>query len=64
MELEFPPVRAPDQEVARVPPLQARSETLDWISHRDTIMRLYITENKSLPETQRMMEQIYSFKAS
>jgi Clr5 domain len=37
---------------------------LDWNTHKPTIQRLYMDENKSLSETMERMKSIYSFDAS
>ena len=42
----------------------AKSQQLDWKTHKPAIKRLYIDQNKSLPETMQAMDEQYSFKAS
>ena len=48
----------------RGPTRRKRSENLDWNKHKKTIKELYITQNKTLPETKEEMEQLHSFNAS
>jgi Clr5 domain len=36
----------------------------EWECHRETISRLYVDENRSLKEVQRLMEDVYRFKAT
>lgn len=37
---------------------------LDWTKHKETLRRLYLDENKSLPEIMRIMKEENSFDAS
>lgn len=43
---------------------RAKFEQLDWNAHKASIKNLYLDENKSLPETMKVMNDIHSFKAS
>jgi len=36
----------------------------EWECHRETISRLYVDENKSLKEVQKIMEDVHHFKAT
>lgn len=65
-------VEAPEQlalTVVRAQPetassRRAKSQHLDWDTHKHTIKSFYIDQNKSLPETMQAMDEQYSFKAS
>jgi hypothetical protein len=37
---------------------------IDWEDHRDTIIRLYIVEDKPLSEVRQIMENKFRFKAT
>lgn len=41
-----------------------RSEHLDWNAYKAKIEELYMTQNKTLPETMEAMNEKYSFNAS
>lgn len=43
---------------------QAKSEGLDWNTHKAAIKSLYVDNDKSLAETRKMMVEKYSFDAS
>ena len=45
-------------------PSRGRGERLDWNAHKDIIKKLYIDQNRSLPETMEAMKERYSFDAS
>ena len=45
-------------------PSRGRGERLDWNGHKDMIKKLYVDQNKSLPETMEAMKERYSFDAS
>ena len=45
-------------------PRRAKSQHLDWDTHKPTIKSFYIDQNKSLLETMQAMDEQYSFKAS
>lgn len=54
-------VRAPPETA---PSRRTKSQHHDWDAHKALIKRLYIDQNKSLPETMEAMERLHSFKAS
>lgn len=45
-------------------PRRSRYGTLDWESHKSLLQSLYLTENKTLNETMRIMKDEHSFNAS
>ncbi|KAL8828847.1 MAG: hypothetical protein Q9170_006425 [Blastenia crenularia] len=59
-----PAPSAPEAQSDVKPSRRARSEQLDWNAHKKAIKKLYIDQNKSLPETMAAMNEQHSFKAS
>ncbi|KAF8245690.1 TPR-like protein [Wilcoxina mikolae CBS 423.85] len=46
------------------PPIQKEHTTQEWNRHRETIYRLYVTEDRTLSEVRRIMQQEYNFAAT
>lgn len=46
------------------PTRRSKYQNLDWNEHKAEIQRLYLEENKSLPETMQIMKDRFSFEAS
>ena len=42
----------------------AKSQQLDWDTHKPAIKCFYFDQRKTLPETMQAMDEQYSFKAS
>ncbi len=59
------PYRDQDAASARTTtPRRSRYGILDWESHKSPLKRLYLTENKTLNETMKIMKDEHSFNAS
>lgn len=61
-----PSQSAPQPHTATQAPRATRSKygSLAWDRHKETLRRLYLDENKSLPEIMRIMNEKHSFDAS
>jgi hypothetical protein len=46
------------------PSTQKEHSTQEWNRHRQTIYRLYVTEDRTLSEVRRVMQQVYNFVAT
>ncbi|KAK2598556.1 hypothetical protein N8I77_011959 [Diaporthe amygdali] len=54
----------PQPEPQSASSLRPKYGNLDWSGHKETIMKLYLDEKRTLPEIMRIMKQEYSFDAS